>query len=86
MRGKTFPDRIEVFIKPEEVIFAPAPKEIQGKLMKTGIAIGSLISWFAWAWLRQKHPKIIRGKEKHSMKLEWNGEQFVATFQEDIPA
>jgi hypothetical protein len=47
MRGKTFPDRIEVCLKPEEIIFTPAPAKVEGALKKTSIAIGSLIGWYA---------------------------------------
>ena len=86
MRGKTFPDRVEVYLKPEEIIFAPAPQKLDDELKKTGIAIGSIISWFAWAWMCHKHPKIVRGKEQHSMDISWDGENFVVTFKEDIPA
>jgi hypothetical protein len=47
MREKTFPDRIEVCLKPEEIIFASAPAKVEGALKKTGITIGSLIGWYA---------------------------------------
>jgi hypothetical protein len=86
MRGKTFPDRIEVYLKPEEIIFAPAPANIKGALKKSGIAIGSLIGWFAWAWMQYKHPKIIKGKQRHTQELTWDGEKFIVVFKEDIPA
>ena len=86
MRGKTFPDRIEVYIKPEEIIFAPAPFKTGGELKKTGIAIGSLIGWYAWAWMKFKHLKIIKGKKRHAQELTWDGEKFIVVFKEEIIA
>jgi hypothetical protein len=36
--------------------------------------------------MQYKHPQIIKGKDRHSQELKWDGEKFVVVFKEEIPA
>ena len=84
MRGKTYPDRVEIFVKPEDIIFAPAFTKKDDKLESIpGICLGSFVNWYAWWWITQNHPQILKGRDISSMNLEWNGETFSAIFRED---
>jgi hypothetical protein len=36
--------------------------------------------------MKIKHPKIIKGKQRHSQELKWDGDKFIVIFKEEIIA